>query len=617
MAKYIPENNYLDTNYTPLKGFDEPMCVRCERYYKGLFEKGITKDPFPPNCEKSLDQKVLAMKESDFDSEEEFNEASVLIDTIAWAQMEFGWEPRFYQEDMIYCTSKYKLHRLGRRCGKTESMVIETLHHLVTNRDHTVLVIAPFERQVTKIFDEIAKFIEKSTTLKGSLARYTRTPSRMDFNNGSRVLGFSAGATSGSGSDKIRGQDANLIVIDEIDTLEDKDIDAIMAILASHSDCKLIAATTPRGWRRRFYTYATNKDARFKEFWFISAESPAWTEEVEKMFRDTTDPVTYAQEYLADFAELSDGVFKTKCLNASVEDYDISKEALPEYSADYILGVDWNKAAGTHMVIVENLHGKLRLVQKIVIPESEYMQTESVDYIIDLNNKWRFKYVFVDAGYGSTQTELMRKHDLTNPAAMFQHKLFPVAMNQSIDVIDPISGEPVKRNAKHFLVQQTKKLLEDGFLVLPKSEDTTASAGGLMGLVQQMRNFRVEGLSVYGLPKYSQGQDHTLTAYYLAIGGYYWKDGDFRGAPYSTKVNGSEVSDEVNQELHPSVIERQQDDRAGWKLVRTTNKNHAPKSSKSREMDTSTTRKSGLNGLGGGGGRNRGSGGPGFSRRSF
>jgi hypothetical protein len=604
MSQYIPENNYLETNYAPVGAFKDDLCTRCEKYYQGLFDKGITKTVFPPNCNKSAGSQSLELDPADFDTIQEFQEAAVLLDPIAWAQMELAWEPRFYQEDMIYCTSQYKLNRLGRRSGKTEAMVVEALHHAVTNKNHSILIIAPYERQVARFFDEMNKFINLSVGLKGSLARYTKTPSLMQFNNGSKILGFSAGATSGSGSDKIRGQDAHLIIIDEIDTLENKDIDAVLAILASHSECRLIASTTPRGWRRRFYTYVTDKDLGFKEFWFISAESPEWSASTEAFFRGTTDPVTYTQEYLADFAELQEGVFKARCLDASIQDYETDNWE-PKHNADYILGIDWNKTAGTHMVILELLNNKLQLAKKIIIPETEYLQTESVDIIINLNRHWKFKYIFVDAGYGSVQVELLKKHSLTEPSSLLDQKLFSIAMNQHLTVTDPVTGEEVKRSAKHFLIEQTKKLLEDGFLVLPKAEDTTISTGsGGMGIIQQMRNFRVEGMSVYGLPRYSQGDDHTLTAYYLACGGFYWKEGDLKGAPYVTHIASVEVSDEVNQNVHPSVIEREHDQRSGWNLVKTTSKNHRQGNSKSRGLDNNPNS------------RARG-GGSGFTRKKF
>ncbi len=182
----------------------------------------------------------------------------------------------------------------------------------------------------------------------------------------------------------------------------------------------------------------------------------------------------------------------------------------------YVLGVDWNKSAGTHMVIVE-WTGKANLLKKIVVPESEYIQTDSVQMIIDLNQQWNFKHIFVDAGYGSTQVEMLKKYGVSNLGSGLQHKVKEVHMNQSIEILDPITNKSVKKPAKQFLVQQTVKLLEDKLMVLPESEDTSVTGDKQMGLVQQMRNFYIESYSVHGLPRYSQGQEHTLTAIYLSL----------------------------------------------------------------------------------------------------
>ncbi len=566
MGRYIPENDYHSRNFEPYKGFDEDMCTRCEKYYQKLYDQKITTTPFPPSCTKHVQSSLMYVEPTDFDTYQDYLDAIVLMDPIAWAEAEFGWKPRWYQHEMISCSSQYKILRAGRRIGKSESLIIEILHHITTHKYHTVLVVAPYERQVTKLFDDMSRFINLSANLRNSVSRYTKTPSRIEFNNGSKVLGFSAGATSSSGSDKIRGQDAHLIVIDEIDTIEDSDIDAVMAILASHRECRVIAASTPRGWIKRFHKYCTEKDAGFKEYWFISAESPEWTEKQEKFFRGTNDEVTFTHEYLADFAELEDGVFKAGKINACISDYDMGAI---EYSdaADYIMGVDWNKSAGTHMVIMRWQHNKLTMVRKIVVDESQYTQTDSVQLIIGLNRHWKFKYIFVDAGYGTVQTELLKKHSLSEPSSMMESKLIPIHMNQNIKCIDPITGEEIKRFAKPYLIEQTKKLLDDGYITLPKSEDTTVNANNTqMGLIQQMRNFRVESYSVYGLPRYSQGQDHTLTAFYLACGGFFWKEGELKQPPYLRGAVGIEVSDTVNNTKSATQIEREQTARSGYVL---------------------------------------------------
>lgn len=929
-ANYIPENDYPSNGFKPFKGFQEALCTRCDHYYAMLQAHKLTKTPFPPQCERHIENKLLALNPSDFNSHQEYLDTAIILDPIAWAQAEFGWEPRWYQVDFLSCTSQYKVLRQGRQClaegtlvatpggpveiqnlvpgdtvydehgkpikvkevydqgtqdvvdlvnhgkvyatctldhqwlthylvnskvrkvsefkrdsviartevnaplgnikndtayalgaflgdgcsrdhglcissadegviskigdilkapykkchpnnytwsfsskerdkidhyydwchgryahekivdldvvktwdrdsvlslvaglidtdgsvhftgkeiiinlsmqalsiikavqwafmalwqvpvsisldnrekyvngpcytlslrnihhckrvlqeldpylcverkkfkieysnlqsnnfnargigvkptnprklrcydihvdsltnlyllsnglvthnsGKTAVMIMAMLHFAVTNKNETILVIAPYERQVTNIFDEVDKLIQSGTTIKDSLMRYTRTPSRLDFYNGTKILGFSSGSNSTSGSDKIRGQTSSFIILDEVDYIEDADIDAVLAIVASRPDARIIAASTPAGWRKKFYKIITDKNLKFKEFWFIGEESPKWTPNTEAFFRGIYDEAKYEQEIHADFAEIGEGVFKKRHVDSSIHEYS-TKDTGPEPNSEYILGVDWNKSAGTHMVIMQWANKQLKMAKKIIVPESEYTQTDSVQLITTLNKLWGFKHIFVDAGYGGVQVELLKKEALRNPSSMLDVKTNGIHMNQSLNVIDPTSGEPVKRNAKHFLVEQTKKLLEDGFIILPKEEDTIVTGDGQQGLIQQMRNFKVDSYSVYGLPKYSQGQDHTLTAFFLACGGFYWKEGDLRGVPYSKTIGGVEVSDELQPQSHPAVIEREADKKAGWNLISTTNKKQAPSPLHSRQLPPpSVSRRNGL-----------------------
>lgn len=733
MEGYIPEIDYKARGYLPLgQAPQEDLCTRCEKYYARLHAEGLTKTKFPPICEKHVLNRIKDLTPEDFSTQEEYDQALVLLDPISWAMSEFNWEPRWFQEDVISCSSRFKILRGGRRClaagtmvatptgpvpieelkpgdtvydetgkpirvintfdqgeqdvvdlvmpnggilatstldhrwlsltgllktseligelvkivpyretgvicaqiekltnqrsahcfdievdsptnlyllangvvthnsGKSELMCIEILYQLITNSDGTVLVIAPFERQVTKLFDDMDRFIRRSNTIKASRNRYTRIPSRMEFKNGSRALGFCASATSGTGSDKIRGQDARLIVIDEMDIMSDKDIDSIMAILASHPDCRLMAASTPAGWRKKFYNFAVNKDIGFKEFWWIASESPSWTEQTERTLRASTTDVMYAQEYLAEWSELEEGVFKAKHLDLSTQTYDMN-DSEPDINKDYILGVDWNKSAGCHLVIVEWDRNKLKLAKKIIIPESEYTQTDSVDTIIFLNKKWNFRYIFMDAGYGDVQHEMIKKAGLRDPSSKLGSKVHAIHMNQHVEILDPITGGIVRKFAKPFIVEQTKKLLEDGRLILPKSEDTSITANDpTMGLVQQMRNYRVESYSVYGLPRYSQGQDHTVTAYMLACGGFVLEATDLKNMSYTSTIRGVEVNETNAPDKPASVREIEAEIKKGYRLIRTTGKYVAGvKDPTSRDLDAGKplNRHRSLNGL--------------------
>jgi hypothetical protein len=66
-----------------------------------------------------------------------------------------------------------------------------------------------------------------------------------------------------------------------------------------------------------------------------------------------------------------------------------------------------------------------------------------------------------------------------------------------------------KTYAKEYIVQITKRMLENGKLILPKSQDTKTK------LVGQMRNYVVEKVMENGQFKFSKGNVHTLEAMML------------------------------------------------------------------------------------------------------
>jgi hypothetical protein len=587
-VQYIPEIDYKSRGFTPLKNApDGDLCGNCIAYYDMLYKKGMTKNPFPPNCKRHISNVAASLNPNDFRDSDEYELAKIITDPISWAYAEFEWEPRWYQERILSCTSDKKLIRGGRRAGKSETMVIEILFEICTNNNHTVLVIAPSERLVSRFFDEMRKFIKKSQNITNSIARSTKGPNLIELKNGSKALGFSAGPASSSGADKIRGQDAHLIIIDELDFIKEKDIDAIMAILASHPEARVITASTPQGWRKKFYSYVVNKDIGYKEFWFISAENPTWTDKQEEYFKNSYNESAFTHEFLADFGDLEDGVFKRKHIDKSIHDYQYS--SIPEPGNRYILGIDWNKSAGTHMVIMGWDGSKLKLFNKIIVPESEYMQTESVNEIIRLHSIWNFKHIFADAGYGTAQVEMLKKHGQKNPATRLADITQALHMNQNVEILDPVTAQPVKKFAKQFIVQQTVKLLEDGAIILPKSEDTmTTVEAKQMGLIQQMRNYRVENYSIYGLARFSQGEDHTLTAFMIACACFVLEEGDLKQVEYSTKIIGVPLNSNNSAEMSPTERERAETS-LKYRLERTTGKaNVGKKALGVRDLDISS-----------------------------
>lgn len=537
LAKYFPEREYEDRDWKPYGKPFADLCGNCEKYYNFLHNKGLKQTPDVPVCKGHISSRFDNLTPDDFE-EEEYVDFITSADPVSWALATFNWEARWYQEEMMSCTASRKVVRAGRRVGKTLCISVLALWKLATESDQVILVICPYEVQVEKIFDEILLFISRNHALSAAVKRSIKKPCRLEFNNGSRLMGFSSGSNSTAGSDKIRGQDANYIIIDEADYINEIDVDAILAILASHPDCGLWASSTPTGQHKKFYQFCVQKDLGFKEFWYISHESPSWTEDVDQFFRNSYDLTRYEHEFYATFGLQEAGVFRNDLIDLSLMNYELPTARTP--GSRIGIGVDWNgQAIGTHIVVTEAVMRQdnsiaYRVLEKLVVKGVHFTQHEAVNIIAGLNDKYNPAFIYVDAGYGEVQVEMLHKMGKDNKSSGLHNKVHAYAMNSTIEIIEPTTGFKEKKNAKPFMVSMAVMQLEEGRVVLPLSEDTSimsetmGDSGGSQGLVQQMRNFSIERISATGLPTYSQGEDHTLTAWMLCMVGFVMEFSDLR-----------------------------------------------------------------------------------------
>jgi len=544
-ATYIPLDNYEDRNYVPFKGRTNHFCGDCKSYYKNLHRLGLTKEPFMPRCHGDVREALPSMEELGMGPEEEdaYNEMSIINDPMKWAEVFFDWKPRWYQQEMLGCTSRYKVVRAGRRLGKTNAISIYSLWYAFTHSHAKILIVAPYQSQVQLIFQEIQMYIDQSEILSDSIETQRNSPPiTIIFKNGAIMKGFASGKGQSQHSDQIRGQGADLIVLDEVDMMNDYDIETIMAIRASNARCEVWASSTPRGWRKAFWEWCTKKNLRYKEFHYISMEGPEWTQDSEEYYQATTSKMGFTHEYLAEFGEEAFGVFKAADVDESLYDYKLADITHTTPMGPTIMGVDWNLNSGTHITIVEWTGQMYKLVHKVVVPKSEFTQTEGVKKIKELNRLWEPRFIYVDEGYGSTQIEMLKSAGLEDPSSGLYQKIKPITMARSIEISDSKTGEKIQRQSKQFMVELTARRVEDHIVMLPREEDTHVIIepddpdNASVGLVQQMRNFRVIRESATGQPIYSQEYEHTLTALMLTILGFQMEFGGLTRTHYATNV---------------------------------------------------------------------------------
>jgi hypothetical protein len=167
---------------------------------------------------------------------------------------------------------------------------------------------------------------------------------------------------------------------------------------------------------------------------------------------------------------------------------------------------------------------------------------DGVQKIVELNKLWNPKFIYVDEGYGSVQIEMLKRRGLEEPNTGLYEKIKPIMMGRSVEIVDQKSGARIQRQAKQFMVELSVNAVEQHNVMLPKSEDTSVTIepddpnNSSVGIVQQMRAFRVIRESATGQPIYSQDYEHTLTALMLAILGFQMEFGGLTRTSYATRA---------------------------------------------------------------------------------
>ena len=331
----------------------------------------------------------------------------------------------------------------------------------------------------------------------------------------------------------------NNIVTHNCDYMNKVDIEAIIAILADKPDVKIYASSTPTGKRSHFYDWATDMSQLFKEFHIFSHASPNYTKMVDNQFRKMYSTAGYEREILALFGNEMEGVFSNAHIESATKNYSLSAEfeTGPREGWKYIIGVDWNgRAIGTHMVVVglDPKTHKYRLVDKRIVKLEQYTADASIKTIISLFQYWKASFIYCDAGYGEVQIEIIKQtaHEKSNMA--LYNALQPVHMQGYQIVKDPMTGEEEKKPNKAFAVNLAANRMERQLLEIPADEDYKLDED--WGLIAQLRAFCVEKTSPTGMPTYTEDNEHTLTAYILAIMGFQMKMSSLGYIEYDNKV---------------------------------------------------------------------------------
>lgn len=444
---------------------------------------------------------------------------------------------RPYQATSIRCSSQFKVARWGRQTGKSEALCILILFNMVTKKNFKVVMLTPYQAQIEELFGRIEQLIREGG-LGNSIKRNVKAPIyQIELYNGSRIRGFTAGTKSGGNADSVRGQPAEMLVFDEVDYLSVKDIESAMSVTNNYPLAQVWMSSTPTGKRDYFFRVCT-ENKQFKEFYYPASVNPMWTPEREEYLKSTMTSFGYNHEVLAIFGEQEEGVFQNVFIENAQRDYKYS-EATRNPSWVYMMGVDWNDFKNGVSITVSALdpsHNQFRKVTSYLVQKQEYQQHEACVKIVELNRIWRPASIYVDRGYGTTNIEILHKYgwdcfrDKTkgpnHPDSKLKDIVKPYDFGSNIEITDPLTDRPVKKDAKPFLVENTVRRFERGDFIYSKHDDT---------LTKQLQAYIIDKISAQGKPVYKPNSetvgDHDLDSLMLSLIGF-----TLEGSLFSTKA---------------------------------------------------------------------------------
>jgi hypothetical protein len=478
----------------------------------------------------------------------EEQEALVMnTDPVVFAEKMFGWKPRAHQEISLRCQSKKKVYRFGRRSGKSDALAVEILFHAFTKiREYydddikenvtgiKILICCPFDSQVTALFNRMLELLNGNLILKKEF-RYKQSPyHQLRFDNGAIISGFTTGS---NGASAVRGQDAHVIVLDEVDYMTEKDFTTILPIAQSHSDCLIRVASTPSGLRSKFYEWC-QEAPDWKEFYFPTAvidETPfattkiSWKNLRTEMRREYTSD-GWLQEVMAIFISNADGVFAAPLVAAAMDGYsyaDMRQEKLNGGFAGFkfSLGVDWNTSFGT-WICITGYHPSigLRVMEIVNVPKQNFTQLQGLQKITELLSFWQPEHVYVDRGHGATQWETLKMWSSQQKPGTYefnvQRRIKAYDFGSKISIREPGTGRLIEHPAKPFLIENAVRRFEDKVIKFSYEDDL---------LRKQLLNYIIKSRQPNGTPVFGQDNtsigDHALDAFMLSLVAYTIEDG--------------------------------------------------------------------------------------------
>jgi len=242
--------------------------------------------------------------------------------------------PHQKQRDFIQSAARRKVIVAGRRGGKTTGVSILASQRVLEKR--RILYAAPTQDQTEMFWDNCKRYFAEG--IAAGHVYKNETKRLMQLPGGPRIR-----AKTAWDADTLRGDYADLLILEEFSLMNPSTWDAVGAPMLLDNDGDAVFIFTPKRKNHAFtfYNRAKGDDTgRWQAWHFTSHDNPHLSKEaLEEITADMSDDM-YRQEVLAEFLDSEGMVF-----NRIDESLHAPLDAMPEDHAGHTLmaGCDWGK----------------------------------------------------------------------------------------------------------------------------------------------------------------------------------------------------------------------------------------------------------------------------------
>ncbi len=231
------------------------------------------------------------------------------LDPVAMADA-IGMEPDPWQATVLRSNHPCILLNCSRQSGKSQTAAVLAVHAAVYEPGSLVLLVSRALRQSTELFRTCIGIYR---ALGRPVSAEAESALSLTLENGSRIVSLPSRGDTFRGYSRVR-----LIVVDEAALVADDTMTALWPMLAV-SRGRVIALSTPAG-KRGWWWEEWDKGALWMRVKVPATECARIDPEFLAEQRERTDPRTFDQEYMCEFAEAQDAAFRREDIERLVDD---------------------------------------------------------------------------------------------------------------------------------------------------------------------------------------------------------------------------------------------------------------------------------------------------------